>query len=60
MPCLHSCLCVCATARFFYFRRHYVCVEPGRVSRATAEFPAHAALKPGQAWLMTQKLALQY
>ena len=43
----------------FRRRRHYVCVEPGRVSAATADFPAHKALRPGQQWTLTQELLLE-
>ena len=38
--------------------RHYVCIEPGRVSPATAEFAPHAALHSGQQWTLTQEISL--
>lgn len=40
--------------------RSYVCVEPGRVSPATASFPAHRALAPGQKWTLIQTVQLEY
>ena len=39
--------------------KHYVCIEPGRVSPDTAAFPAHAALAPGHEWTLTQTVALE-
>jgi hypothetical protein len=36
--------------------REYVCVEPGRVSKATAEF---GALAPGQHFMLTQVLEVR-
>jgi len=38
--------------------KHYVCVEPGRVSAATAEAEVNKALKPGHAWTLRQTLLL--
>jgi hypothetical protein len=40
--------------------RHYVCVEPGRVSPATAAHHAGAALRPGQAYTLTQEVLLHF
>lgn len=40
--------------------KQYVCVEPGRVSEATRDFPSHAALQPGHTWTMTQTVQLHY
>lgn len=40
--------------------KQYVCVEPGRVSPATKDFPAHAALQPGHSWKLTQTVELHY
>jgi hypothetical protein len=40
--------------------RHYVCIEPARVSPATAGHHAHAALTPGHVWTLTQRVTLHY
>ena len=38
--------------------RNFVCVEPGRCSTFTADFPAHKALQPGEEWTITQTISL--
>lgn len=38
--------------------RHYVCVEPGRVSPATATHHAATALPPGRVWTLTQEVLM--
>jgi glucose-6-phosphate 1-epimerase len=38
--------------------KHYVCIEPGRVSRATADFQLHREFPPGKEWILTQELTL--
>jgi glucose-6-phosphate 1-epimerase len=38
--------------------KHYVCIEPGRVSKATADFPLHREFPPGKEWVLTQEIAL--
>ena len=38
--------------------RHYICIEPGRVSPATAEHPAGASLPPGRVWTLTQEVVM--
>lgn len=40
--------------------KHYVCVEPGRVSPATADFYAHKALAPGKVWTLRQDIRLGF
>lgn len=38
--------------------KRYVCVEPGRVSAATAAAPANKELHPGHVWTLRQELVL--
>lgn len=38
--------------------RHYICIEPGRVSPATAAHPAGASLPPGRVWTLTQEVVM--
>jgi D-hexose-6-phosphate mutarotase len=40
--------------------KHYVCVEPGKVSADAAAFEAHTALAPGKMWSLIQQLQLNF